>query len=626
MRYILCIVIISITYQKVGAQPKSKLDSLANLINTTKVDTVKVWSLIEWGNEIEGSKPEEAYKLYKQAEAISRKINYPFGIVKAISNFTYILDLQNKYKASKPYYEEAVMLAKKHKLGPKEGHVIANLGTWYYRNSDFVKCLEYYQQAWKISDKYNDFDFSINLKANTGVIYESLKRYDEGIALCDEVLKYTKGKEAMNSLQLQALNNKGICQQGLLKWKESISTLEQALALAKKEDNKELLSACYNNLSTSYRRLGDQEKSFSYAKLGLALTQEIGETDGIISLYHSIGNYYFFKDAIDSAEHYFNLALNLSEENKLLEIQGEVYSSQAHLHLRKGNMKLFTYYNTLADSIETKIQGSQVQSTAKEMEVKYETEKKQNEILQKNIELEKTRSNNQALGFGLVSILLLGGFGFYTFRKNQKHKVLQSALESQQRERQRIASEMHDDIGGDLTSLMYLAHQLKSPNSSNQLVDKVINKSSEISETVNEIVWSLNESNNKLQDWAVFVRGRMGEILQDADQDFSINISNDLPDVTLNSEVKRNLYLCVKECINNAIKHAQATHIALNLEANNGIKISIIDNGIGLHENSAPKIGHKNGLKNIQKRMADIGGSVEWISDKGTKVVIYLPI
>ncbi|MGL4631313.1 MAG: ATP-binding protein [Leadbetterella sp.] len=191
-------------------------------------------------------------------------------------------------------------------------------------------------------------------------------------------------------------------------------------------------------------------------------------------------------------------------------------------------------------------------------------------------------------------------------------------------ERQRIASEMHDELGGNLTSLMYLAHNLKDKTSKNDQVDKIIQTSSGISESINEIVWALNQEQNQLADWVLFVRGKTAEMFENASLQYAIHSPANIPERILSNLEKRNLYLVVKEAVNNAIKHSKASQYEVNMNFENGIHILVQDNGQGFIENGTPKTGGGNGLKNMKRRMEEIGGTIAWSNGEGTKVKVSL--
>jgi two-component system, NarL family, sensor kinase len=620
MKLKLLIFLFSVVQIALCQENTQKIDSLKKVIATTKVDTAKVWTLIALGNEIEGPKPDEAYTYYKQAEAISRKINYPRGIIKAISNFTYILDMKSKLAESKPYYEEAVALARKHKLGILVGKGLANLGSWYHRSSNLTEATRYYLEAANILDKYNELETSLLLKANTANIYRNLKRYDESMAICKEVQQKSK----IDPTIVQVLITEGNCIADLEKWKESIVAFEKALKLAEKQQNKDFQIVCLNNLAASYRRTKQWDKSFLTGKKALNISNEIENIDGVRNAYHHLGYYYLFKKQADSSYKYFNESLIIAKKNNILEDIGSNYSGMSYVYLLNGDVNNFLRYSEIADSLEVLYTGDRVLDSSMEIEAKYNVAKKQNEILEKNLALEKANTRNWFFGGGLGLFGLLASLFFNNYKKNQVTKALEAELNTQKTERQRIAAEMHDELGGNLTSLMYLAHNLKDKASKNKEVDKIIQTSGNISDSINEIVWALNQEQNLLADWVFYVRGKTAELFENAGVHYTYTISEPIPERTLSNIEKRNLYLVVKEAINNAIKHSKASKYEVNIDFVTGISISIRDNGIGFIENGTPKAGGGNGLKNMSRRIEEIGGRITWSNGEGTTVEIKI--
>jgi two-component system, NarL family, sensor kinase len=620
MKLKLLIFLFSVVQISYAQENKQKIDSLKNIIATTKVDTAKVWTLIALGNEIEGPKPDEAYLYYKQAEAISRKINYPRGIIKAISNFTYILDMKSKLAESKPYYEEAVALATKHKLGILEGKSLANLGAWYQRSRNLTEATSYFLKAAKILDKYNELETSLLLKANTANIYRDLKRYEESISICREVQQKTKNDATV----VQVLITEGNCIADLEKWKLSILPFEKALIISEKLQNKDFQIVCLNNLARSYTKTKQWEKSFLTSKKAIQISNEIESIDGVRIAYHHLGYYYLFKKQADSSYKYFNESLKIAKKNNILEDIGSNYSGMSYVYLLNGDVNNFLRFAEIADSLEVLYTGDRVLDSSMEIEAKYNVAKKQNEILQKNIALDKANTRNWFLGGGLVVFALLASLFFNNYKKDQQTKALEAELNTQKTERQRIASEMHDELGGNLTSLMYLAHNLKDKASKNKEVDKIIQTSGNISDSINEIVWALNQEQNQLADWVFYVRGKTAELFENAGVHYTYTISDPIPERTLSNIEKRNLYLVVKEAINNAIKHSKANKYEVKMNFETGISISIKDNGIGFIKKGTPKAGGGNGLKNMSRRMEEIGGSIAWSNGEGTTVDIKL--
>lgn len=182
---------------------------------------------------------------------------------------------------------------------------------------------------------------------------------------------------------------------------------------------------------------------------------------------------------------------------------------------------------------------------------------------------------------------------------------------------------MHDELGGNLTSLIYVAHNLQRQYTDNQQITKISNTSSEISDNINEIIWSLNQEQNSLADWVNYVKSRTADLIENAGLAYDFKTS-EIPEKQFTNQQKRNLYLVVKEAINNAIKHANATKIEVLINFEPEVFIQIKDNGKGFLENGNPKVGSGNGLRNMEKRIEEIGGKIDWKNGKGTTVELRL--
>ena len=97
-----------------------------------------------------------------------------------------------------------------------------------------------------------------------------------------------------------------------------------------------------------------------------------------------------------------------------------------------------------------------------------------------------------------------------------------------------------------------------------------------------------------------------------------------LPGTFIAGEIRRNIFLSVKECLHNIVKHADASSVSFSVELGNMIKITIHDNGKGIDWNN--KRAFSNGIQNIQQRMKEIKGEVKFLNEQGTKVVLTIPL
>jgi signal transduction histidine kinase len=260
-------------------------------------------------------------------------------------------------------------------------------------------------------------------------------------------------------------------------------------------------------------------------------------------------------------------------------------------------------------------------------------------ILAKEVQINKQKLWIYLLLVVTVALLLLG-FLFYRYQrkkqeaKSQKIKLLEqenefvvvkSTLEGQLNERVRISKEIHDDLGSSITSISLLTEVLKTKVDITAVpeIAKISTTSARMVDSLNEIVWALNIQNDTLNSLVAFIRKYARDFLQDTEIKLVFE-ENVLQDFTLQGNVRRSIYLVVKEAINNVVKHAEAKQVKLHITADtNKLMIIIEDDGKGI--NVAKKSIFGNGLKNMAQRIEDIGGTFRMYQSKGTVIDIEYP-
>lgn len=200
----------------------------------------------------------------------------------------------------------------------------------------------------------------------------------------------------------------------------------------------------------------------------------------------------------------------------------------------------------------------------------------------------------------------------------EKHTALEN-------ERSRIAAELHDDLGSGLTRITYLSQVALNNNVSQSELLKINKTSSELIENMSEIIWAMKEENNSIEDLITYIKMYVVEYLDLNHLDFEIDIPETYDSITVNGEIRRNIFLTIKEALHNIAKHANATKVTVNIDISDYFKIIIHDNGIGFDSNfksSKPK----NGILNMKKRIATINGTLIINSKEGTTIEIEIPI
>ena len=199
----------------------------------------------------------------------------------------------------------------------------------------------------------------------------------------------------------------------------------------------------------------------------------------------------------------------------------------------------------------------------------------------------------------------------------------QQAIE---KERTRIASDMHDDLGAGLSTIRFLSEKVKRNSFSDVTkndAEKIAVNSNEMVQKMNEIIWAMNEKNDTLEDLLFYTRSYAVEYCEENNLDCATYLPETVPAVFVSGEIRRNVFLTVKESLHNIVKHANAKKVTIDFKINAALLVTIKDDGKGLPENGK---GSGNGLRNMQKRIESVNGIFEIVNTDGVIVKIKVPL
>lgn len=216
----------------------------------------------------------------------------------------------------------------------------------------------------------------------------------------------------------------------------------------------------------------------------------------------------------------------------------------------------------------------------------------------------------------------------YVRRRLAKQRIELEKQQAVEKERTRIATDMHDDLGSGLSRIRFLSETIAIKKQQQQPVEEDITRireyANEMIDKMGEIVWALNEKNDSLSDLLSYTRSYAAEYLFSNGIYCKVDIPDALPTLFVSGEFRRNIYLAIKETLHNIVKHAQADSVMIAISVDQELVVSIQDNGKGFDRSTVRPFG--NGLSNMQKRMNDIHGKLEITQKSGTTVVLSAPL
>ncbi|MGQ0739407.1 MAG: ligand-binding sensor domain-containing protein [Bacteroidota bacterium] len=223
-------------------------------------------------------------------------------------------------------------------------------------------------------------------------------------------------------------------------------------------------------------------------------------------------------------------------------------------------------------------------------------------------------------GLGILIIALV--YALYRYRIRQLIKL--------QKVRNRIATDLHDDIGTSLTNISLLSEltskNMQQPAQAQTFIQRINEEVNRSGQALDDIVWSINTRNDSVEQVVARMRRYAAEIFEGAGINYSLYMDEQLSGRKLNMEQRRDLFLIFKELVNNIYKHAGANNVSMKLKMeNNKLHFSVHDDGKGF---DAELVSSRNGIKNIQQRIARWKGTIhiDTIPGGGTQVLFIVPV
>ena len=212
-------------------------------------------------------------------------------------------------------------------------------------------------------------------------------------------------------------------------------------------------------------------------------------------------------------------------------------------------------------------------------------------------------------------------------RRRLEHLEHQHEL---QRERTRIAQDLHDDLGAGLTEISLLSGLLQDPaklsTRRDEALKRIVSRCRDLVIALDEIVWAINPHNDSVNSLTGYLSRYAQDFLEPTSIRCRLELQDGEHDHPLNSEQRHNLFLAFEEALNNVVQHSSATEVRIKISFQNyNLLIGIDDNGRGLPSDIQ---GNGNGLTNLRRRMAQVGGHCD-ISNApsgGVSIRLNLPL
>lgn len=583
------------------------------------------------------------------------------------------------------------------KLAKKEINSERDQGQYYFckgaRHGDYNtldSAVYYTQRAITIFEKLKDPKTLNTLYHNLSQDYRKMGQYDKSITASFKGLDNAE-KNNFEIGRFTFTDNLSLVYHDFENFPKGVFYGKKALALAKKlsKDRKDYIPSALNAIAINYDDWGHPDQALYYHKQVFNYVKG-KDTLKISQTYNNIGNTLLkqkkYKEAekwiktavvieeineretqqrynIDfysKATNYTNLAIIATNTNHLDKAEQILAKAKVFAQKSKSAEKLRDYYraeyefNKLSKNLQQTIESQEQYIKLRdsvfnknrdksflEIEAKYQTAKKEKEILNKELEIKKKNTQTVVLAIIIAALLIIT---FLVYRqqklKNRQQEQefeLKSAIakiETQsklQEQRLQISRDLHDNIGAQLTFIISSVDNIKYAFEIQN--SKLDNKLSSISNfarsTIIELrdtIWAMNNSEITFED----LQTRIHNFVEKAKEakheiEFDFTIEKNLLASKFTSIEGMNIYRTIQEAVNNSMKYAEAKSVKIDIKHNkNDIAIIIQDDGKGFDGN---KVELGNGIANMKKRIAEINGKFSIDSDvnSGTKISITIP-
>ena len=643
------------------AQNQSVLDSLLKVLPTAKADTNKFNLLIDIVKQYFNVNPEPILPYLQQAIALADSLNYEHGkvvgsnsmaiyyylsndLAKALqyaeqtvkkaeqrnqpkelfiayNTMSSIYDAQGEFKLATPFRLKTLETAEKMKNETLMGTAYSNMGINLESTGKYTEALNYYLKALKIREAKNDSVGIANSRGTIGDVYNRLNDFDNARKYHMQSLAVSE-KIGDTRDMIASYYRLGIIALQENKLEEAKMYEKKCLDYCKEINNLAMIPAAYQVLGKISDAEENYDESLDYHEKSLIIFEELGDKMGISGGSMYVGVAHMRKNNFNKALQYFEKARATADSTGFKVLLSSIYKNSAEAYAHKGDYKNAYAYSLLHNELGDSLLNADIVNKTSEMREKYEAEKKENEIalLSRDkelnaIEIKKQKVLKYSFIGGLALFSLLSVFVFNNFRVSNKLRL--------QKIRNRIADDLHDDIGSTLNSISVYSEvaKQKSPTVVHEL-DQIGIASRKIIDAMSDIVWTINTKNDSFEQIILRLRSLTFNLLRAKNIEHTFRADESLNQLKLSMEERRNFYLIFKEALNNLVKYADASEVSISLTlVNNYITLSIHDNGNGFDS----KVTYPgNGLLSMKTRAEEMNAILTIDSAVGSGATIML--
>jgi len=612
---------------------------------TAQKDSVYIKSLLDKAYEHEAAAPQTALKMYREAYRHSVKSGYHLGTFKALQYSGLVHSDNGNYDSASYYFKKSLPYSLKAGYKRGEGLTYNNLANNAQFRGDYKGAITYYLKGITIFEAINDSAALSQSYQNLSAMYDNIKDRRLELVYLKKALHYVSAAQTEQKALLYG--DVGITLLTQDRPAEALLYFKKAQGLTKIDSSKRIQFFANRNFGEYYKYIKQYAAAINYYVKALELSGEQNDLFQKNDLLYIISGLYLETGNYNQALKYGMQSAALAKQIKAKDIGYRSCGRLAKIYEALGNNRLA--YNYLQQSITLKdsVVAADYLKQISLYQSQFESEKKDNaiagqQILLKKKEVEVLANRNRFVyslaGMGFLIMLSVGVW--FSFRQRQKIKdreiialqqkqeivQLEALLDGQEKERKRIAQELHDGINGDLSAIKYRISGIEeygiAPDEKKDL-QKII-------EMLDHACTQVRSISHNLMPASIIDFGLNESVKQYCSKISATNETNiDFQYFGVPRQLPKNaettIYRIIQELINNIIKHAQATHALVQLNFHEAeLSITVEDNGMGFDPKT---VAQGLGLKNIRSRVQVLNADLDISSSsKGTSFLILIDL
>ena len=647
MRKYLALLFFVVSYFYSSAQGDRVIDSMLQVLKTTKEDTNKVILLLNIGEQYERVAPETSKQYYHQSLQLSQKIGYKPGEIKFASYYTAVLNMQGRFDSSLLLNKKALVLAKQMKEELSIAKTTINTANSFHMISKEDSAIYYYMQALPILDKLGNKRMLGIAYSNLQNIYTELTQYQKAIEYGKKGLEIFDNEVEDPLNQSYCLTNLGIVYSSLKRLDSAEIYFTEALQISRHISDQYAESAILLDLGDIHYKLGRLEearKTFDKAYL-IAKEMDLAETQAIAL--KGIAMYNLEKKNFPLARMYADSALIIALKNDSRKQTLKLYNLFADISYASQDFRAAHQFEEKEDALRDSINADNLLELSTEFETKYETEKKEIKILLQQNQLKQKSTFIYFLSAGVIAMLIISLLIYRNYRNRQKLQqakieeletekqltATEAVLKGEEQERTRLAKDLHDGLGGMLSGIKFSLSNMKenlimTPGNAQafersiDMLDSSIREMRRVAHSMMPEVLMKYGLDTAVKEYCNEI-GRSGVL--------RINYQSvGMTGVNPEQITAVTVYRIVQELVNNSIKHAAAKNVLVQLHFSpkeKQLAITVEDDGKGF-DTTLLKQSTGIGWSNIQNRVEFLKGKLDVNSSigKGTSVLIEINV